>query len=136
MWFFYHFPSGLRDLSRYLELPMVSLSYYSVGGGLVVVFLPVSSFYASLLQVNFVAGTLAFVSFSMSGPSSCSRTILLESKSSASDLGDRSTLTAGASSILPFGQSSKCVLSLKNTTSGFLIIFFVSKKMSRYALVI
>ena len=35
MWFFHHFPSGLRNLSGYLKFPMVLLSCCGVGGGLV-----------------------------------------------------------------------------------------------------
>jgi hypothetical protein len=89
MWFFHHSPRGLHGLSGYLELQMVSLPYCGGGGVLVVDFLPASNFDASALRVDFVAGMLV----------------------SASDLGVMFTFSAGTSSILPLGQSSKCVLS-------------------------
>ena len=48
--------------------------------------------------------------------------------------GDMSTLTACALPVLPFGQSSKGVLSSKHIMFGFLMTLFVSKKMSQYTL--
>ena len=49
MWYFYHSPSGLRGLCIHLELPMILLSYCSVGDTLVADFLLWSSFVASAL---------------------------------------------------------------------------------------
>ena len=109
MGFFHQSPSGLCVLSGYLELPMVSVPCCGVGGGLVAVFLPASCFDASPLQVDFIAGTLASASSSMSGSLSGLETLSFASNSSISNSGDMSTLTAGAVPILALGKSSKYV---------------------------
>ena len=50
MWFFHQSSSDLRALSGYLELPMISLSYYGSRGVLVADFLPWSRFDACALK--------------------------------------------------------------------------------------